>query len=84
MCRRVKNPDDVAIGNNRVGNRQFAVKQLADGLRNDRLAIARRAVDENRVAAVDRRTELIEHALAEHQVSKRVPVTVSITMPASV
>ena len=49
----------------RMRNGDLAVQQVADRLRDDRLAVARRAVDEHRVAGVDRRTELIEHALAD-------------------
>ena len=56
----------------RVRDGDVAVEQVADRLRDDRLAVAGRAVDEHRVAAVDRRAELIEHALAEHQV-RRTP-----------
>jgi hypothetical protein len=39
--RSVKDPDDVAVGHDGVRNGRFAVEQFADGLRNDRLAIAR-------------------------------------------
>ena len=43
-----------------------------NGLRNDRLAVSRRAVDEHRVPRVDGRAELIEHALADDQMLERV------------
>ena len=39
----------------RVRDGDVAVEQVVDGLRDDGLAVARRAVDEHRVAGVDRR-----------------------------
>ena len=44
-----------------------AVEQVVDRLRDDRLAVSGRAVDEHRVAGVDRRAELIQHVLADDQ-----------------
>ena len=46
--------------------------ELSDGLRDDGLAVAGRAVHEHRVPGVDRGPELIQHALADHQVRERL------------
>ncbi len=46
----------------------LAVEQISNGLRDDGLAVAGGPVDEHRVAGVDGRAELIEHALADDEV----------------
>ena len=53
-------------------NGDDAIEEVADRLGNDGLAVAGRPVDEQRVGAVDGRPELIEHAVAEDEVRKRV------------
>ena len=64
--------DDVAFDLERMGNRDLAVEQVADRLGDDRLAVARRAVDEHRVRRADGGPDLVEHALAEHEVRERL------------
>ena len=56
----------------RVRDRDVAVEQIADRLRDDRLAVSGRAVDEHRVAGVDGRAELVEHAVADDQMRERL------------
>ena len=73
MVDRIEHPDDVALNLERMRNGDLAVEQVANGLRDDRLAIARRAVDEHRVAGIDRRSELVEHPIADHEVGKGLP-----------
>ena len=70
---RVEHLDDVAVDVERVRNPHLAVEQVADRLRDDRLAVAGRPVDEERVPGVHGRTELIEHPLAQDEVRKRFP-----------
>ena len=67
MIDRIEQADDVAFDLERVGDSQFAVEQSADRLCNDRLAIARRAVDEHRVRRADCGADLIEDPLAQHE-----------------
>ena len=72
VVHRVEQPHDLPLDLERMRDRDVAVEQVANRLRDDRLAVAGRAVDEQRVAGIDRGAELIEHALSEHQMLKRV------------
>ena len=72
MRDRIVDLDDLSVGLDGVGNGDDAVEDVLDALRDDRLAVSRRAVDEQRVGAVDRRAELIEHAIAQHEVAERL------------
>ena len=69
---RIEDADDLALDRDRVRHGDVAVEQVADALRDDRLAVAGRAVDEQRVAGVDGRPERIDHAIAEHEVPARL------------
>ena len=68
----VEQPHDLPLDLQRMRNRDVAVEQVANRLRDDRLAVAGRAVDEQRVAGIDRRAELIEHALPEDEMLKGI------------
>ena len=68
----IEDLDDLAVGFDRAGDGDDAVEQVPDRLRDDRLSVSRRAVDEQRVRAVDGRSELIQHAFAQHQVRERL------------
>ena len=72
MVHGVEQPHDLPLDFERMRNRDVAVEQVANRLRDDRLAVAGRAVDEQRVSGVDRRAELIEHALPEDEVLKGI------------
>ena len=73
MVDRVEHPDDLPFDLDRMRNGDFAVHQIANGLRDDRLAVARRAVDEHRVAGGNGRSDLVEHLVADDQVRERLP-----------
>ena len=62
MVHRIEEPDDAALDLERVRNEDVAVEQIVDGLRDDRLAVAGRAVDEHRVPGVDGGPELVHDA----------------------
>ena len=64
----------------RVRDGDVAVEQAANRLRDDGLAVSRRAVDEHRMAGVDRGTELVEHAIADHEMRKRLPNAVRVAL----
>ena len=73
----VEQPHDLPLDLERMRNRDVAVEQVANRLRDDRLAVAGRAVDEQRMPGIDRGAELIEHALAEHEMPKGVAQAVA-------
>ncbi len=64
---RVEDPDDVAVSFYGVGDRDVTIEQFTNRLRDDRLSVSRRPIDEHGMRAIDGRPKLIEHALAEHQ-----------------
>ena len=68
----IEDADDLALDRDRVRHGDVAVEQVADALRDHRLAVSRRAVDEQRVTGVHRRPEGIDHAVAEHEVPARL------------
>ena len=72
MVHRVEELDDLPLDFHRVGNRNLTVLQVPDRLGNDRLAVSGRAVDEHRVSGGDRRPELVEHLLTDHEMRERV------------
>ena len=67
----IEQPDDVAFDLDRVRDGDVAVEQVVDGLRDDGLAVAGRAVDEHRVAGIDRRSELVEDLVADDEMRER-------------
>src|SRR4051794_8804315 len=73
MVDRIENTDDRPFDLEGVRNRDLALEQLADGLRDDGLAIPRGPVHEHRMAGIYRRPKLIEHLLANDQVRERIP-----------
>ena len=77
MVHGVEQPHDLPLDLERVRDRDVAVEQVANRLRDDRLAVAGRAVDEQRVAGIDGRAELIEHALPEHEVPEGIAKAVA-------
>ena len=72
VTHRVEQPHDLPLDFEGVWNRDVAVEQVANRLRDDRLAVAGRTVDEQRMAGVDRRAELIEHALSDDEMPEGV------------
>jgi hypothetical protein len=68
----VEQLDDVAVGVDGVRHGDVAVEQVANRLRDDGLAVARGPIHEQRVPAVHGRAKLVEHALAQDQLAKRV------------
>ena len=73
MVDRIEQPDDAAFNLNGIGNRDFPVQQVSNRLRDHRLAVAGGAVDEHRVGGRDGRADLVEHAVAQHQMAERAP-----------
>ena len=69
----VEQPDDRPFHFERIGDVQVAIEQFLDGLRDHRLAVARRPVDEHRVAGVDGGPQLVHHAVADDQMRKSLP-----------
>ena len=67
VVHRIEEPDDAALDFEGVRNEDVAVEQIMNRLRDDRLAIARRAVHEHRVPGIDGGPELVQDALADHQ-----------------
>ena len=65
---RVEQADDLSFDRQRMGNRDLALKDVANRLGDDGLAVARRPVDEQRVPCGNRGTKLIEHPAIQHQV----------------
>ena len=74
----IEEPDDVAFNLERVGHSQLAVEQTSDRLRDDRLAVPGRSVDEHRMCGADRRAHLIEDALAQHEMRERLAHAVRV------
>ena len=72
MVHRVEELDDLTLDLHRVGNGDLAVLQVPDRLGDDRLAVSGRAVHEHRVSGGDRRPELVEHLLTDHEMRERV------------
>src|SRR5688500_8227652 len=68
MIHRIVELDDLTLDLQCMRNRNFAVLEMTDGLRDHSLAVARRAVDEHRMPCRDRRTDLIENLLTDDQV----------------
>ena len=68
VVHRIEEPDDAALDLERVRNEDVAVEQIVNRLRDDRLAVARRAVHEHRVPGIDGGPELVQDPLADHQV----------------
>jgi len=52
--------------------RDLAIEQVPDGLRDDGLPVARRAVDEQGVPGANRRADLVQDPIAQHQVRERL------------
>ncbi len=72
MVHRVEELDDLPLDFHRVGNGNLTVLEVPDRLGNDRLAVSGRAVNEHRVSGGDRRPELVEHLLTDHEMRERV------------
>ena len=72
VCR-VEDPHDLAIDADRAGDPDLLSESPRDPLGNARLAVARRAEEEQSAAGVHRRSEAIEHPLAEHQIAEGLP-----------
>ena len=72
MVDRVEEPDDAAFDLECVRNIDLTLEQIVNGLRDDRLAVAGGPIDEHGMSAIDGRPELVEDAIADHQVRKRV------------
>ncbi len=68
----VEELDDLPLDLDRMGNRDLAILQVADGLGDDRLSVPGRAVHEHRVSGRDRGPKLVEHLLADDEVRERV------------
>ena len=70
MHHRVEDRDDVAIHLHRVGNQHRVMVHAQDPLGDAGLAVARAAIEEQRLVADQRRSELVEQAVGQHQVVK--------------
>src|SRR5262249_36974256 len=67
MIDRIANTDDLALYGHRVRHCHIADEKISNGLRDDRLAVSGRTVDEQRMSRGDRRSQLIQHVVAEHE-----------------
>src|SRR4029078_13516313 len=66
---------DVAFDLERVWNRQLAIEQTANRLRNHGLAVAGRPIHKHRVGGADRRSNLSEDGLTEQEMRERITHT---------
>ena len=67
---RVVHRDDLAVDVDRVRHVHVAAERPAHAFGDHRLAVAGRAVEEHRLAGVDRRAELLEHLVADDECEK--------------
>ncbi len=72
MVDRVEQPHDVAVHLDGVRDGNLAFEQSPEALSDDRLAVSRRAVDEERVTRGGGGSHLVQHPVAEHQVRERL------------
>ena len=69
---RVVHRDDVPVHLDRVRHEHVAADRAPEALGDDALAVPRRAVEKDRLVGVDRRPELLEHAVADDEVREAV------------
>ena len=70
MVHRIEDPHDLAVDADGAGDPDLLPEGPRDPLGNARLAVARRAEEEQPAAGVHRRSEPIEHPLAEHEIAE--------------
>src|SRR5690349_21711304 len=78
---RIEHGDDVALDVDREGHVHVAADRASESFRQYRLAIARRAVEEDRLVGVCRRTELFEDVIIDDEMSEAVAQTLANDEP---
>ena len=79
---RVVHRDQVAVDLDRVRHVHVAADGSSEALRDHRLAVARRAVEEQRLAGVDRGPELLEDVVADDEVREAAAQAFAIDVAA--
>ncbi len=79
---RIEHRDDVAVDVDRVRHVHVAAERAAQAFGDHGLAVSGRAVEEHRLAGVDRRAELLEHLVADDQVREALPQPLAIDVAA--
>ena len=72
MVKRIENPHDVTLDLDGVRHKDLVVLRGTERLGQQRLAVARRSVEEDRAPIVGRRTKLLQQLVAHHHVLKHL------------
>ncbi len=78
MADGIEHGDNVALDVDRIGHVHVAADRVSESFRQYRLAVARRAIEKDRLVGVGRGTQLFEDVIVDDEMSEALAQTLAI------